>query len=89
MTQQKKHLLAVKSLYREWLQNELDIQKKNHSFQIEWNVIVVIVFLSILNQMELFLVQNREENCHDNHIPFERKTKMRELKGILDDSRSI
>ena len=25
---------------------------------------------SNLNQMEFHLVQNRKENCHDNHIPF-------------------
>ena len=29
------------------------------SFQIKWNMIVVIVFVSILNQMEFYLVQNR------------------------------
>ena len=27
------------------------------------------VFLSILNQMDFHLVQNREENCHYDHIP--------------------
>ena len=26
--------------------------------------------LSILNQMEFYLVQNRKENCHYDHIPF-------------------
>ena len=40
------------------------------SFQIEWDMIVVTVFIVILNQMELHLVQNRNENCHHNHIPF-------------------
>ena len=39
------------------------------SFQIEWDMIEVTVFLSILNQMELHLGQNREENCHHDHIP--------------------
>ena len=39
------------------------------SFQIEWDMIVVLVFLSILNQMEFHLVQNRKENCHHDHIP--------------------
>ena len=28
------------------------------------------LFLSILNQMEFHLVQNRKENCHHDHIPF-------------------
>ena len=40
------------------------------SFQIDWDMIVVTVFLSILNQMEIHLVQNRKENCHHDHIPF-------------------
>ena len=38
-------------------------------------MIGVIVFLSILNQMEFHLVQNRKENCHHDDIPFN-------LKGI-------
>ena len=35
-------------------------------------MIVVIVFLSILNQREYHLVvnQNRKEDCHHDHIPF-------------------
>ena len=40
------------------------------SFQIEWDMIVVTVFLSILNQMEVNLVQNLKENCPNDHIPF-------------------
>ena len=28
------------------------------------------VFLSILNRMEFYLVQNRKEYCHHDHIPF-------------------
>ena len=43
------------------------------SFQIEWDIIVVTVFLSILNQMEIHLVQNCKENCHHNHIPLNLK----------------
>ena len=43
------------------------------SFQIEWDIIVGAVFLSNLNQMEIHLVQNRKENCHHNHIPFNLK----------------
>ena len=33
-------------------------------------MIVVTVFISILIQMEFHLVQNRKENCHHDHIPF-------------------
>ena len=40
------------------------------SFHIEWDMIVVTVFLSILNQMEIHLVQNRKEICYHDHIPF-------------------
>ena len=43
------------------------------SFQIEWNVIVVTVFLPILNQMEYHLIQNQEENCRHNRIQFNLK----------------
>ena len=43
------------------------------SFQIEWNMIVVPVFLSILNQMEFHLVRNGKENSHHGHIPFHLK----------------
>ena len=45
------------------------------SLHIEWNMIVVTVFLSILNRMEIHLVQNRKENCHCDHIPFNVKGK--------------
>ena len=40
------------------------------SFHIEWDMIVMTVFPSILNQIEFHLVQNRKENCHHDHIPF-------------------
>ena len=40
------------------------------SIHIEWDMIVVTVFLSILKEMEFHLVQNRKVNCHHNHIPF-------------------
>ena len=39
------------------------------SFQIEWDMIVVTVILSILNQMGFYLVQNRKKNCHHDDIP--------------------
>ena len=40
------------------------------SSQIEWDMFMMTVFLSIWNQMEFHLVQNRKENCHHDHIPF-------------------
>ena len=43
------------------------------SFQIDWDIIMVTVFLSILNQMEFHLVENQKENCHHDHIPFNGK----------------
>ena len=42
-------------------------------FQIEWDMVVVTVFLSILNQMEFQLVQYQEENCHHDRIPVDLK----------------
>ena len=36
-------------------------------------MIVVTVFLSILNQVEFYLVLNRKENCPHDHIPFNLK----------------
>ena len=42
----------------------------SNSYHIEWDMIVVTVFLSILSQMEVYLVQNWKENCHHDHIPF-------------------
>ena len=36
-------------------------------------MIVVTVFLSIMNLMEIHLDQNRKENCHHDHIPFNLK----------------
>ena len=55
---------------------QLTYTEKNYvsiSFHIEWDMIVVTVFLSISNQMEFHLVQNRKENCHHDHIPFNLK----------------
>ena len=43
------------------------------SFHIEWDMTVVTVILSILNQMEFNLVQNRKKNCNHDHIPFNLK----------------
>ena len=40
------------------------------SVHIEWDMIVVTVILSILNRMEFHSVQNRKDNCHHDHIPF-------------------
>ena len=38
-------------------------------FQIEWDMVVVTVFLSILNKMDFHLVQNPKENCPHDLIP--------------------
>ena len=43
------------------------------SFHIEWDMIVVTVFLSILNRMDFHLDQNRKETCRHDHIPFNMK----------------
>ena len=43
------------------------------SFHIEWDMIVVTVFLSILNQLEFHLVQNWKKNCYHDHISFNLK----------------
>ena len=42
----------------------------SHSFQIEWNMIVVTVFLLIMSQKGIHLVQNRTENSPYDHVPF-------------------
>ena len=36
-------------------------------------MIVVTVSISFLNEMEIHLVQNRKENCHNDHMPFNLK----------------
>ena len=43
------------------------------SFQIEWDMVVLTVFLLILNQMEFHFVQNRKENYHHDRTPFDLK----------------
>ena len=43
------------------------------SFQIERNAIGVTVFPLIVIQMEFYLVPNRKETCHHDHIPFNLK----------------
>ena len=37
---------------------------------IEWDMVVVTVFLSILNRMKFHSDQNRKKICHHDHIPF-------------------
>ena len=44
-------------------------EKTIFPFHVEWDMIVVTVFLSILSQMEFHLVQNRKENYHPDYIP--------------------
>ena len=50
---------------------KLSIQ--SYFFQIQKNMIVVIVFLLIMNQTEVRLVHMLEGNCHCNHIPWNLK----------------
>ena len=59
-----------------WFFNYIFNYEKN-SFQIEWNMIVVRVFLSIKNQTEFYLAHNPKENCHYNYFIFN-------LKGIFN-----
>ena len=40
------------------------------SFHVDWDMIVVTVFLSILNQMKFRSVWNQKENHPHDHIPF-------------------
>ena len=54
------------------------------SVGIEWDMIVERVFLSILNQMETHLVQNRKVNCHHDHIPFNVKEKYKSNFFIVE-----
>ena len=56
------------------------------SFQIEWDMIVVTGFLSIFNQMDFHLVQNRKENCHHDHIPFHLKGNRIQVFSVCDQS---
>ena len=49
-------------------------------------MIVVSVFLSILNQMELHLVQNGKEKCHHDHIPFNLKGNGNIVFSLYDPS---
>ena len=51
-----------------WCQNDV-LLVPNQSENGKYNS----VFLSILNQMELHLVQNRKENCHHDYTPFNMK----------------
>ena len=52
------------------LYTEKIISYRSYPIHIEWDMIVVTVFLLILNQMGFHMVQNRKENCHYDHIPF-------------------
>ena len=60
----------------DWYSEAFSTHRENYvsiSFHVEWDMIVVTVFLSILNQMEFLLYQNRKKNCHHDHIPFNLK----------------
>ena len=43
-------------------------------------------FPSILNQMKFYLVQNRKENCHHDHIPFNVKGKGNIVFSVYKDT---
>ena len=51
------------------------------SLQIEWDMIVK--FLSILNLVEFYLVQNRKENCHHDQLELLEKFTLWENYGGL------
>ena len=55
-----------------WQQASLDWEKSLcDCFQIERNMIVVIVFLLIMNLTDFRLVRNQKKNCHCDDIPFD------------------
>ena len=54
------------------------------SFHIEWDMIMVTVFYSILNQMEFYFVKNRKENCHHDHITFNVKGNRNIVFSVYD-----
>ena len=45
-------------------------------------MIVVTVFLSILNRIEIYSVQNQKENGHHDHIPLNLKVKGNIFCGV-------
>ena len=54
-----------------WSSIDTTLTKISISFQIKWNMIVVmVVLLSILNQIHFHLVQNWKENYHNDLISF-------------------
>ena len=42
----------------------------SNAIRVEWNTIVVTVFLLIMSQSNFRLVYNQKENPHYNRIPF-------------------
>ena len=66
-------IILFRATYVAWLETVASVHWENctsNFLHFEWNMIVVTVFFSILNQMEFNLVQNRKENCHHDHTPF-------------------
>ena len=55
-------------------------------FKIERNMIVVTVFISILNQIDFHLVQNRTENCHHDHIPLNLKGNGKQVFSVYGNT---
>ena len=50
---------------------------------------MVTVFLSILNELEFQLVQNRKENCRHDHIPFNLKGNRNIVFSVQYSSRYV
>ena len=57
------------------------------SFKVEKDMIVVTSFLSIMSQMQIHLVQNRKENCHHDHIPFNLKENEILVFSVYEDGK--
>ena len=66
--------VALRKLYFHFLLNCMGYDHGDSFLLIlDQMEIVVTVFHSTLNQMEIHLVQNRKENCHHDHIRFNLK----------------
>ena len=63
-------ILKYCNFIRAHWENYISLYILSYPFHIEWDMIVVTVLLSILTQMKFHSVQNRKENCHHDHIPF-------------------
>ena len=53
------------------------------SFHIEWDMIVVTVILSLLNQMELHLIQNRKGKLSSRSYPIQCERKWKQFSQCI------